>query len=495
MNEWILICNSKYFDLKKAFEIRDSITWPLTDEIAVGDVVFFYVTNPYRAILYKGKVENVALHHMDDASKECVTHALFYEGSQAYMQIRKIAMYPENLLTDEELQKNGIQSLQTTRKAPRDLDQFIAKKEEVSSGKSKRKLPVKGVIVGIAAALAVLALVVCVGIGGSKKPEQQSDLTANEETVGTVQTDFADHEETAGIVRTDSVDDEETAGIVTADQTTIFVGESTGVVFETDGYTYRNDESLTWSSSDDNIATVDENGNVTGVSEGLVLITGQLHDQTSSVSITVEEQAEDTDIETITFENSDTEISIDHLEIYCHSEYLLAGDSIDVWLKTDSLIIDGRSAGIAWSTDNSNVLSVSDEGILTAIAPGTCTLMAEYEGKTVSKKIEVVDVDNSVGATVTADYEKISLNSGGKDTVILTFGGNMPAYYRATVYYSTGVSLKLEWGEWGEMGTLPLTIEDYFSEGEQGYVTILVNDREDPTHFVASTKINVRISK
>ena len=48
MNEWILICNSNYFDLKKAFEKEDSITWPLIEGIAAGDSVYFYATNPYK---------------------------------------------------------------------------------------------------------------------------------------------------------------------------------------------------------------------------------------------------------------------------------------------------------------------------------------------------------------------------------------------------------------------------------------------------------------
>lgn len=53
MNEWILICNSQYFDIKKAFTLENTITWPQVEEISVGDIVYFYVSNPYQAILYK----------------------------------------------------------------------------------------------------------------------------------------------------------------------------------------------------------------------------------------------------------------------------------------------------------------------------------------------------------------------------------------------------------------------------------------------------------
>lgn len=259
MNEWILICNSKYFDLKKAFETTDFITWPLTDGIAVGDVVYFFVTSPYRAILYKCEVENVDCLHMDNISKECVAHALFYEGSQIYMRLRKIVAYPENLLTEEELQKIGIQHLQITLKAPKGFDKFIAEKEKLLFGrnKKKRKFLLWGVI-GIIA-VAVIVLVIYFVAGGNKKPEVQSSNMA---------------------------DGFENGCTVSADSTTIFVGESTEVVFHTGDSTYQNE--VIWISSDDGIATVDGNGKVIGASAGQVSITGIYYDQTASISIVVE---------------------------------------------------------------------------------------------------------------------------------------------------------------------------------------------------------------
>lgn len=286
---------------------------------------------------------------------------------------------------------------------------------------------------------------------------------------------------------------------VTTEKQTIEVGETTDLAFETGGYIYRSDDSLTWTSGDTAVATVDSNGIVTGVSVGTVTITGTFGDLTTDIKITVEEktvqdEAKDNNSETPAASNNSSDKTVESLEVYCYTNELLVGDSINTRLKADDWILDGSSASIKWSTDNTAVASVNSQGVLTAYSAGTCNLVAEYGGKTASQKITVVAVDKSSGATVSADYEKISLSSYGEDTVNLTFGGDMPEHFGAAAYYSAGVSLKLEWGQLSD-NSISLTITDVFSAEKEGYVTVLAYEQEDPEHIVASTKIHVRINQ
>lgn len=185
--------------------------------------------------------------------------------------------------------------------------------------------------------------------------------------------------------------------------------------------------------------------------------------------------------------------SVKSLEVNCYTTTLLVGDSIDTRLKADTLFLDGRSKTIKWSIDNTEVASIDSQGILTGKKAGTCNLTAEYGGKTASQEITVVDVDENSGATVTADFEKLSMHSDGKDTVNLTFGGNMPEHFGGIAYYSAGMGITLTWGEM-EDNSVPLTIQEFLSTEEEGYVTVLVYAQENPEVIIASTKIYIRVN-
>lgn len=75
---------------------------------------------------------------------------------------------------------------------------------------------------------------------------------------------------------------------IVAESSSILVDETTTVTFQTDDYSYTAHEGLTWTSDDEEIATVSESGVVTGISAGTTEITGTYDGDTGSVSITVE---------------------------------------------------------------------------------------------------------------------------------------------------------------------------------------------------------------
>lgn len=66
MEQWIIPCNVKYYDVKGAFEKLKCLDWKQSNKsIAMGDEVFIYIGTPVRAIKYKCKVNKVNLNYIE----------------------------------------------------------------------------------------------------------------------------------------------------------------------------------------------------------------------------------------------------------------------------------------------------------------------------------------------------------------------------------------------------------------------------------------------
>lgn len=150
------------------------------------------------------------------------------------------------------------------------------------------------------------------------------------------------------------------------------------------------DKVVTWESSDENIATVDENGLVTALKEGTVTITATVPNSTilpAEKQITVEEKhLEDFDIS-----NNKTELTV--------------GDEceIDLTLNPEDCtdIID-----YYWDSSDEDVVSTNEDGIYTAKKAGKATitvkLVTEYDEEFI-KEFEVEVKEKEVEATTEED--------------------------------------------------------------------------------------------
>ena len=150
------------------------------------------------------------------------------------------------------------------------------------------------------------------------------------------------------------------------------------------------DKVVTWESSDENIATVDENGLVTALKEGTVTITAKVPNSTilpAEKQITVEEKhLEDFDIS-----NNKTELTV--------------GDEceIDLTLNPEDCtdIID-----YYWDSSDEDVVSTNEDGIYTARKAGKATitvkLVTEYDEEFI-KEFEVEVKEKEVEATTEED--------------------------------------------------------------------------------------------
>lgn len=131
-------------------------------------------------------------------------------------------------------------------------------------------------------------------------------------------------------------------------------------------------KTLTWSSSNTNVAVVN-NGVVTGKSAGRVAITATANNGVSkNIMIDVTNPVQDFSII-----QQKTQLNVGEVFTYTTSN-------------------NGRT--ITWSSSNSNVLSITSQGVATAKAAGTVTLTVTDGFKTSNITVKVVQTDSQSGS-------------------------------------------------------------------------------------------------
>ena len=135
---------------------------------------------------------------------------------------------------------------------------------------------------------------------------------------------------------------------------------------------------VTWTSSDQSIATVSSSGLVTAVKEGPVTITATVPGSTVSgtAAITVED-AEPTE-----------------LSLTPSSVSLLAGTTATLTPSFKPDNVNASGVKLKWTSDNDTVATVDADGVVTAVSDGEATITAAVEG------------DNTVQATATVTVSK-----------------------------------------------------------------------------------------
>lgn len=159
---------------------------------------------------------------------------------------------------------------------------------------------------------------------------------------------------------------------------------------------------IIWSSSNPDIASVDEKGILLGVKEGETVITaaitvtdgsGNVSEYTKEAALTVKE----IHLESVVFDKEISEMKV--------------GDSAELKIvlkpsnTTDDIVT-------TWSSSDEKIVSVKD-GVLTANTVGTATITASVNGKTVSVTISVVPASSGGTETETGGS---SSNQGSGST-------------------------------------------------------------------------------
>ena len=133
-----------------------------------------------------------------------------------------------------------------------------------------------------------------------------------------------------------------------------------------------------WSSSNEKVAKVDNEGIITAVSAGTAVITAKAGDVSVTCKITVTDSSEPA--------------------IFAQSTTIKAGEK-------KALTISDYSGSVTWVSSDTKVVTVDADGTLTGVKAGTATVYAMLDnGKTISAKITVVNSEIMLG-DVTLDGE------------------------------------------------------------------------------------------
>jgi uncharacterized protein YjdB len=159
------------------------------------------------------------------------------------------------------------------------------------------------------------------------------------------------------------------------------------------------DTSVSWSSSDDSIAAVDETGKVTAVNAGTATITATTHDGGFTAQCTVTVVVPVTGVHV-----SQTTLNLTKGEIISLTATITPEDATD--------------KGVTWTSSDNSVVTVDDSGNLTAVGGGTATVTVTTKdgGYTDSCAVTV-----SVPVTgISLDRTNLTLIRGATDIVIPT---------------------------------------------------------------------------
>ena len=181
------------------------------------------------------------------------------------------------------------------------------------------------------------------------------------------------------------------------------------------------DKSVTWSSSDEAIATVDESGLVTAVKAGTVKITATANDG-SEVTGGYDLTAVWVSMTGITLDTASLDLKIGDIQ------------------KLTATVApeDASDPAVTWSSSDEDVASVSEDGTVTAVKPGTATITAA--GKTET------DVKQTVSVTVQEPNNKVTGITIGSEGSVHTLPVPQTLQLTATVAPADADVKNVKWG-------------------------------------------------
>jgi uncharacterized protein YjdB len=184
---------------------------------------------------------------------------------------------------------------------------------------------------------------------------------------------------------------------------------------------------VSWSSSNTKVATVNSSGKVTAVGKGTATITAKISDEVNDVcTVTVKEAVNP---EKVTLNKS---------------SYTLKGSSASVTLTATVSPSNATNKTVTWSSENTSVAKVSSSGKVTPVSNGTTYITATTaNGKSAKCTIKVTGMTKTITVFSQMDsrWKDVSYGysnkAGTQKTTVGVSGCGILAYVNA-VYYLTG---------------------------------------------------------
>lgn len=141
-----------------------------------------------------------------------------------------------------------------------------------------------------------------------------------------------------------------------------------------------NESGVHWTSSDEEVASVEDDGTVTANSEGNATITAVSGDRSAACVVTVEAEEIDEDEPEHSPEQTDLAIETIYGELSKNGK----GDWEFTARRGDSfgMEVTGTTDEVTWSSTDEDVAVISRSGTFKAVGKGHATLVAEVDGQT-----------------------------------------------------------------------------------------------------------------
>ena len=185
-------------------------------------------------------------------------------------------------------------------------------------------------------------------------------------------------------------------GISLPEALTVYVGGSTVLTpkFSPEGAA---STFLEWSSADESIATVDQNGVVTGVNGGRTSITVKCKEYSATCQVKVREAAVGVELD---ITEADLKVGVDELQLTAIVE---PSNSIDY--------------DLVWTSSDEAVAVVSETGLVTPVGPGEAQITVTVDRA--HQAVCVVRVTQPAEG-VTLDYTELTLQRGTSQVLVAT---------------------------------------------------------------------------
>ena len=257
---------------------------------------------------------------------------------------------------------------------------------------------------------------------------------------------------------------------IKGDEDTLLKGESTQLRVVYDPADTTDNKTVTWTSSDNNVATVDQNGLVKALAEGTVTITATVGGKTDTYEITV------------------VEIKLNGIALNKTTADLHRGDTIVLSVIYDpSNTTDSKT--VTWKSSDTSVATVDANGKVTAVNAGTATITATVGNHsaectvTVDVPLKGIVVEKAEIDLVKNQFATILYTLNPADTTdakVVTFASDNTAV--ATVD-ANGVVKALKAGK----AVITLTGANNIT------ATVVVNVTEIPIDTVVLDKLNITL--
>ena len=131
MNNWIIPCNLKYYNVFGAFDDLNKLDWKQTNPcVKTGDTVYIYVGAPYSAIIFKCLVTKTDLETVEIDDSKYAIKGEVYETYPRHMELTLIKKYPPDLFQSGILVGHGLKGrVMCPRRMEESVLHYIKSKE------------------------------------------------------------------------------------------------------------------------------------------------------------------------------------------------------------------------------------------------------------------------------------------------------------------------------------------------------------------------------